>query len=458
LAAGDSPFSQRVMQHPSIVWYLQQHGVMLAVNNQIMVGEEAIASSRVTEYLGVNGWEQVGELFPRERPPGVANVASRANVPSVPNVALYQHAMFPKDKPVPDVVTAVRMVRGLLPAEQHPHVTPNHVLIPAPFGHSCPYGPPSPAPGAHALPPPQAGRAIRQITVIDSGYQWSPKWGANPLDPWVTLDQADWLGADGAWHPGAADVAGETVATATGNKLVALAGHANFIAGVIAQHCPHAHIVVRNHNGTVQPDAQDFATEASVARALAASVGSPVIDVGFAFWPLDGQISSAWASAIKALGGHSLVVAPAGNQGLSSPRYPAALAFLDPKMFSNVIGVASRTPAIPTLPPGSDGQLPPPCFTNYGPWVTCSADGHNVVSTFLKLDMKLEEQEPATAGPLDFRNGWAQWNGTSFAAPKVVAAIACALDQHPQPLEAWHSIIAGKPKDPHHRLGIELPF
>ena len=49
----------------------------------------------------------------------------------------------------------------------------------------------------------------------------------------------------GAWLPGIPDVPDAD----SDGVLDALAGHANFVAGLIAQGCPQAEITIRNHNG-----------------------------------------------------------------------------------------------------------------------------------------------------------------------------------------------------------------
>ena len=60
-------------------------------------------------------------------------------------------------------------------------------------------------------------------------------------------------------------------------------------------------------------------------------------------------------------------------------------------------------------------------FSNFGPWVRASAPGVDIVSTFFTHD------GPAVSvggyDPDEYR-GWAEWSGTSFAAPQVAAAIA----------------------------------
>jgi hypothetical protein len=116
-----------------------------------------------------------------------------------------------------------------------------------------------------------------------------------------------------------------------------------------------------------------------------------------------------------------MVVAPAGNQHSERPRYPAALSGSN----NHMIGVGSTT-----------GE-----FSNYGPWVTCSADGADVESTFLRIRTKRRLED---GGRYAFRDAWAQWNGTSFATPKVVAAIIDKMGTYSglTPLQAWHRVAA----------------
>jgi hypothetical protein len=63
--------------------------------------------------------------------------------------------------------------------------------------------------------------------------------------------------------------------------------------------------------------------------------------------------------------------------------------------------------------------------SNWGPWLNCAARGESVSSLFVDW-MGTTEDEPASGGSLTF-TGWANWSGTSFAAPKVTAAMAQAI-------------------------------
>jgi hypothetical protein len=63
-----------------------------------------------------------------------------------------------------------------------------------------------------------------------------------------------------------------------------------------------------------------------------------------------------------------------------------------------------------------------------------------VLSTFVTYEGPIEG-EPAT--DIERFTGWARWDGTSFAAPKVSAAIASLVADHGlAPTDAWELIQA----------------
>jgi hypothetical protein len=392
-------------------------------------------------------------------------------------------------------------------------VSPNHILIPARLENSCPHGPPYPVDGTWSLPAPATVNR-QPVTIIDSGWQWdSGSWPGNPLVGFVNARQAERLpmsvevpvGALGRWQKGVREAPGEQLK----GRLLALAGHANFIAGVIASHCPEAKITVINHNGSflenaaraaevganagLDPGCFDYPTEAAVARSLCwsmsqnaiqANVPHPkVIDVGFAFLPwttgvtvpgfvgTGDALSAIWQHTFAYMGSDPIVVAPSGNQDSELRRYPAALWARDPVFFKNVVGVASiddpspTDPRIPAAYLAEQAKLSTPpandSFTNHGAagddWVRAAAIGRNVVSTFLYVNTELEDRDDLSV--LDFEpNGWAVWNGTSFATPKVVAGIASQLAAGAaDPSQAWTLVEAsgGPVIDP--ELGVQLP-
>src|SRR5206468_2171289 len=125
----------------------------------------------------------------------------------------------------------------------------NHVLVPAWGGDVCPYGPPEEWVGQ--VPPPlrdsRQPEAAGPITLLDSGYIWDDSWGLNPLEtllgnPQPSPTLADFPNGAG-WEPCTPD---EPDADHN-RKLDALAGHANFVAGLLAQRC-RTTINIWNHN------------------------------------------------------------------------------------------------------------------------------------------------------------------------------------------------------------------
>ncbi len=106
--------------------------------------------------------------------------------------------------------------------------------------------------------------------------------------------------------------------------------------------------------------------------------------------------TSAAADAVNyAWSKNDLIVAAAGNDGKTTPVYPAA--------YSNVIAVGSV-----------DQNLAKSNFSNYGSWVDIFAPGSNIVST-------------AASSPSSYAYG----AGTSFAAPFVSAELADMISQGP---------------------------
>jgi hypothetical protein len=345
----------------------------------------------------------------------------------------------------PDVRALVERLRGDLLADDPAAVSPNHIVIPAANGDGCPHGPPSQYTGP--IPPRVAPAAQPQngsspsFTLIDSGYMWEDRWGDNPLDALLGYRQPPAIPA------GLQPTQPEEPDADHDHKLDALAGHANFAAGVLAQRCHAPTITIWDLNASfVGKDAAHIPTEFAVLDALIGSQTSqptPVIVVVFAFPVLGGQLGRHWEHTLahlRRLNGSFVIVAPTGNQDDPARRYPAALA-LD---YPEVVGVGSL-----------NANFDRSDFSNYGtpadPWVTCSATGEDVASTFLHVDLEPEEDEPASPPgtappprkPYDFaRNDWAIWQGTSFAAPKVAAAIANQLDAAGgDALAAWQLVL-----------------
>jgi thermitase len=125
-----------------------------------------------------------------------------------------------------------------------------------------------------------------------------------------------------------------------------------------------------------------------------------------------------------------LIVASAGNLGTAEPVYPAA--------FDGVVAVGAVT-----------HDLRPAPFSSHGAWVTCSAVGVGVVSTFVR-GTGPPEPDPAHPDQVFGADPWAMWSGTSFSAPQVSGAIArlCQEDPAITPRAALATLLSGRPALP----------
>jgi hypothetical protein len=253
---------------------------------------------------------------------------------------------------------------------------PHHVFVSSPFEMGGPYGPPASA-SQYSLPPGPSADAAVQVAIVDTGV-----WLDSPLPT--------------AWYHADASDYDDTVAE------LADTGHANFVTGVLMGNTDNARARI-----VKVLDATGVCTEDALAAALVA-LGQGQVDIlnlslgGFSD---DDQPPVLLSAALDQLltGQDRAVVAAAGNESSQSPYWPAAFAGSGLPFAGQVLAVAAH-----------DGsQL---CtWSNTGPWVSLAAPGSDIVSTYVTHD--------------DFPTGFAQWSGTSFAAPFVVAAVASSRAQ-----------------------------
>lgn len=413
-----SAFTARLAEHRRVAYRpVPKSSVLVTmVIDELLVGAAALKNGAVRKKLrevgAVNTGHEVLEGFKN------APVIHIFRLRKLKNGA-YRH--------LAGAVWQVReeLVKAGIPPEQ---VGPNHVLIPAANDyHTCPWGPPDEVEAKNFNPMPKK----IDVLVIDAGYVPSPSLPAKTVD----VAFGEWFRNGGGWKAEGVKVAGakDPLNQNGDGFLDALVGHANFVAGIVLRACPAARVKIVSHNGALVAGAAatPLPTEASVARSLwkygriVPQSGRLVVNVGYAFATLPrsvklletgagGPPSWTFGAVLAGLPDSTLVVAPAGNQGSAVKQYPAA--------FPDVIGVGSVGPA---------GQRASK-WSNFGPWVDCSTQGGDVVSTFITgwTNRPTEERVPkgkAKAGtrpPKTFSTGWAVWSGTSFAAPKVAAAIA----------------------------------
>lgn len=275
------------------------------------------------------------------------------------------------------------------------NVTPHHVLTASPGWGAGPFDDPVPAapiPAPHfpALPGESVpGRRTVTVAILDTGIA---------AHPW--FEHRSWFGACGPNTYEAPDMNLD-------RRLDSVAGHGTFIAGVVLRHAPEANLLVEKviaADGVT--DELELLRGLAEAKATARRAGRPidVISLSLGCYTHDDTPSPLLERAFHSFGRDTVVVACAGNAASNRPYWPAAL--------KRVIAVASLDAA------GHERAS----FSNYGWWVDACAIGDKVVSTFFHFD----DHEPD--GDLRF-DGYATWSGTSFAAPRVAAAIAARAAQ-----------------------------
>ena len=190
-------------------------------------------------------------------------------------------------------------------------------------------------------------------------------------------------------------------------------GHGSFVAGIVHQLAPGLVI----DTGRVL-DSTGLGDDASVTRELLEN-RAPVINLSLGGYTEDDRAPTAMGQVVRALTRTAVVVAAAGNNASRRPFWPAA--------FKGVLAVAAYE---------SSARVPTPAtFSNHGAWVDVCAPGTDIVSTFATF--------PTGKGKTHLFDGWAAWDGTSFAAPQVTAVLAQRLHdarEKQEPLSPWAAV------------------
>ena len=445
-----SPIAARVLRDPNLTYDVSADSIVIAVKNELLVRKSVRhATSRLDEALSgiATNCGPLTSIGPSNTASGATRDGDHGPLGDV-EVWRVNESKVDLGMGSIDLARRLRVLAedqkfetGKGPALVLPAVSPHHVGILSPAAGGCPAGPPHPAPPRHRpFIEPLGDRLAAKVTVLDSGYIYIDPPGTphTMLDERVTLidgQRLDTATIPPSWKPDRPD----GVDTDGDGRLDGIAGHGTFIAGLIAHACPQAKLtVVGLRNQEIEIDGTDpaeqsglYETEAAIAHAMLLHSDADVIQCGFAFPTLDDYPSLPFAAAMQVLTGPDAprkgvaVVAPAGNEESPSPYWPAAL--------PDVIGVAS------TDRRGNARAR----FSNWGRWCDCCTRGEDVYSTFVYWDGPIDGEPPT-----DIENfiGWARWDGTSFAAPKVSAAIACLLaasDEAILPVQAWELLVSG---------------
>jgi hypothetical protein len=286
-----------------------------------------------------------------------------------------------------------------------PRVWPNHVVG---FQYHTNWGaggPPRPHPPLSPLPTGDnlPGAGVR-VGVLDSG-----------------IEDQQWF--DGRWSPAAGrdDDAVKEEPPAAG-PLPYQCGHGTFCAGTVLQHAPGAHLIVDRLEHTAGC-INDWRLHEHLFAMLNTANDLHVLNLSLGCYTANNRPLPCTCDVLTAAFDENpdlIVVASAGNDGHDRPVWPAAM--------RRVIGVGAVA--------ANGGRWP---LSNFGEWVNAWSVGENLSSTFLSwpkgpppLAGHLEPgpRVPAyPAQPAERYEGWATWDGTSFAAARVSGALAAELNR-----------------------------
>jgi hypothetical protein len=210
-------------------------------------------------------------------------------------------------------------------------------------------------------------------------------------------------------------------------------GHGMFIAGLILQVAPAASV-----NVVKVLDSHGLGDDLTVAKAMEQLPPDvDIVNLSLGGYTEDDSGPLAIANALRIMRKQrGAVVAAAGNAGQARPFWPAA--------FKQVLGVGAIEQRS-----GIWSRAP---YSNHGWWVDATARGTDLQSTFAREKTKVAQgpdADPATDPTIAF-NGWAAWDGTSFATPIAAAMIARTMSRNGigSAAEALTHLLASSPAAP----------
>src|SRR3954451_267378 len=233
------------------------------------------------------------------------------------------------------------------------------------------------------------GKGVR-IAVLDTGLF---------THPWLAAVQAATNSGD-VW-----DVDHDDYADAE-------SGHGTFIAGLILQVAPAAEVYI-----VKVLDSHGVGDDVAVAQAMEQLPQDvDIVNLSLGGYTKDDAAPLAIACALNAMRRQrNVVVAAAGNAAKARPFWPAA--------FKQVLAVGAVTEL--------DAHWQRADFSNYGYGVDAPARGVNLQSTFTKgKTRKATGSKPDPNDPFISFDGWAGWDGTSFASPITAGMVARTMSRN----------------------------
>lgn len=274
------------------------------------------------------------------------------------------------------------------------------------------------------------------VAMLDTGVGRHP-WLKYPIVRRHTRVGALPIGLDAP----VGEAAGRTVDTLQG-ELDPDAGHGTFIAGLIRQTCPDAHIlsirVMHGDGAVAKYDVLQALNRIVLRQAIALKRHNAhnlidVVSLSMGYYheePADKAFDYLILRPLRELGRMGVVVvASAGNDATDRHMYPAGFAPHEESRLSE------RRDAVPVLSVGArnpDGRSIA-LFSNQAPWVTCYRPGSAVVSTMPTtfrggrqptVRLRAGNYTRQTLDLDNYTGGFGTWSGTSFAAPILAGELA----------------------------------
>ncbi|MGD9704329.1 MAG: S8 family serine peptidase [Acidimicrobiia bacterium] len=251
-----------------------------------------------------------------------------------------------------------------------------------------------------------------RVAILDTGYAWQARH-----DPWL---------ADIAPSVASRDIDLLRISGDPADPLDFGAGHGTFIAGIVRQLAPAAHIdIIR------VLDSNGVGLESEIAKGLdrACELGADIILCAFGGYSTGDIGPAAIETAIANVPKNTVVIAAAGNERQSKrPIWPASC--------RGVEAIA----AVDSASDGSmrivQGEASLAWYTNDGPEVVYAASG-TWQSSFVEGEESAARDPDGK--PETFTNA-ATAGGTSFAAAAVAGAVAAALGEGDTGCEAWDRV------------------